>query len=363
VETSAVVSEQKDREIANKFEQRLKDSCHGYSPATGTYTTSYATSYCYTSSYQPVMHSGRSSTKHSSSTSSSSQKTPFQPVLSEYSPIETQDCWFSAPLSGQSTIEEALRKLVPEPTFKDKTSTCAVCTCELIDEDDDDDVVDSEVGDTTPMKITDDADAEENGQASSIKSEAKVNDTTSDTNHDGDEGDEVVSLSTCSVKHFFHRECITQALNYCTRCPECFTPVIPVTGPQPQGRMSVSVNKTTTCAGFERASKGTIVIQYSFPSGIQDERHPNPGSSYSGTYRTAYLPNTPEGRVVLVKLQVAFDRRHLFCVGTSLTTGLSNTVVWNSIHHKTCLFGGAFGFPDATYLTRVSEELRAVGIE
>ena len=61
-------------------------------------------------------------------------------------------------------------------------------------------------------------------------------------------------------------------------------------------------------------------------------------------------------------LQIAFDRRVLFRVGTSITTGVSNTVVWNGIHHKTQVHGGAFGYPDSTYLTRVCLELAAWGI-
>ncbi|CAN0418355.1 unnamed protein product [Hapterophycus canaliculatus] len=36
--------------------------------------------------------------------------------------------------------------------------------------------------------------------------------------------------------------------------------------------------------------EGTIVIQYNFPSGTQGPRHPNTGSRYHGTSRSAYLP-------------------------------------------------------------------------
>jgi len=42
-------------------------------------------------------------------------------------------------------------------------------------------------------------------------------------------------------------------------------------------------------------------------------------------------------------------------VGRSVTTGLDNQVVWNGIHHKTSMSGGAanFGYPDPTYFNRV----------
>ncbi len=52
-------------------------------------------------------------------------------------------------------------------------------------------------------------------------------------------------------------------------------------------------------------------------------------------------------------------------VGTSVTTGQSNCVVWNGVHHKTNTSGGAtnFGWPDPTYFVRVKEELKDKGIE
>ena len=51
-------------------------------------------------------------------------------------------------------------------------------------------------------------------------------------------------------------------------------------------------------------------------------------------------------------------------IGTSVTTGRSNTVVWNGIHHKTNTTGGPtrFGYPDDTYFARVKAELAMVGI-
>jgi len=47
-------------------------------------------------------------------------------------------------------------------------------------------------------------------------------------------------------------------------------------------------------------------------------------------------------------LKEAFNRKLIFTVGRSVTTGLDNQTVWNGIHHKTSLNGGAshFGYPD-----------------
>jgi len=116
-----------------------------------------------------------------------------------------------------------------------------------------------------------------------------------------------------------------------------------------------------TVAGFPRNS-GIIRIVYDIPSGIQGPEHPFPGQPFSGTIREAFLPNTDEGKKCLRLLRRAFDQRLTFQVGTSLTTGRHNTITWTSIHHKTSLHGGPFGFPDDTYFLRVYDELEQKAI-
>lgn len=93
--------------------------------------------------------------------------------------------------------------------------------------------------------------------------------------------------------------------------------------------------------------------------------HPNPGLPYQGTQRRAFLPASPRGRAILLRLMRAWDARILFSVGTSLTTGRPNSVVWGIIHHKTQIYNGPtqFGYPDPEYLSRVEGELTDAGIE
>ena len=106
---------------------------------------------------------------------------------------------------------------------------------------------------------------------------------------------------------------------------------------------------------------GTIVINYYIPDGTQGPQHPNPGQRYTGTHRTAYLPDNQEGRevlkvlvlyrniitvmtslsVLIQLLQKAWDAKLIFTIGMSHTTRLDNTVIWNDIHHKTNSHGGS----------------------
>ena len=43
---------------------------------------------------------------------------------------------------------------------------------------------------------------------------------------------------------------------------------------------------------------------------------------------------------------------------------MSDTVVWNGIHHKTNTHGGTsnFGYPDPTYFNRVKQEMADKGV-
>jgi len=162
--------------------------------------------------------------------------------------------------------------------------------------------------------------------------------------------------------HAFHPRCIKRMLETSGKCGICNKFYLVQIGNMPPGRMSVS-RSSSSLPGFPR-STGTITISYSIQGGAQGPQHPFPGVPFSGTSRVAYLPDTPEGNAALRLLQICFDRKLTFTVGTSLTTGQPNCVVWNGVHHKTSTWGGAahFGYPDDTYLERLFEELAAKGI-
>ncbi len=112
----------------------------------------------------------------------------------------------------------------------------------------------------------------------------------------------------------------------------------PLKGNQPKGNMYAS-DQTLSLPGY--GSCGTIVISYRFASGTQGLGHPNPGKPYTGTGRTAYLPDNQERRKVLKLLRKAFEQKLTFTIGRSTTTGRDDCVTWNDIHHKTSMCGGS----------------------
>ena len=162
----------------------------------------------------------------------------------------------------------------------------------------------------------------------------------------------VILLEKCA-DHFFHIECIGNLIENKNsfKCPNCAQIYGVLMGDMPNGTFNAYKSQSHKCSGF---NCDTIIIQYNIPSGY----------GFSGTSRISYLPNNKEGREVLALLKVAFDRRLTFTVGTSVTTGRKNTVVWNGIHHKTNLVGGPsnFGYPDNTYFNRVKQELASKGV-
>lgn len=167
-------------------------------------------------------------------------------------------------------------------------------------------------------------------------------------------------LDKCT--HPFCTECIDLHFSYKPTCPVCGTVYGKVTGTQPEGTMTIKRYANRTLPGHE--PHGYIQVSYYFPDGTQTAIHPKPGQPYYGTSRTGYLPDSPKGRIVTRLLKIAFDRRLVFTVGRSRTTGADDCVTWNDIHHKTTLSGGPenFGYPDPTYLDRVMEELAAKGV-
>lgn len=160
----------------------------------------------------------------------------------------------------------------------------------------------------------------------------------------GDDTHACLELPKC--KHVFHKFCATAMLSASGKCGVCNKPYVTIIGDMPEGGYMTSSRSSHSVPGH--AGCGLITITYSIPSGIQGQSHPNPGQHFYGTTRHAYLPDNEVGRESLRLLEVCFQRRLTFTVGTSLTTGATNSVIWNGVHHKTSLGGGptCFGYPD-----------------
>ncbi|XP_033731448.1 LOW QUALITY PROTEIN: uncharacterized protein LOC117321077, partial [Pecten maximus] len=169
-----------------------------------------------------------------------------------------------------------------------------------------------------------------------------------------------------SCGHVFCTECIDQQFKYWPACPLCEAVHGKIMGDQPPGTMTINTTKSYRGHGYlpGYSGCGIINITYNFPSGKQGTDHPTPGKLYQGITRPAYLPNNEKGRLVAKLLKIAFDRKLVFTIGRSRTTGHEGVVTWNGIHHKTRIDGGpqAFGYPDPTYLDRALQELAAQGV-
>ncbi|NXX63516.1 DTX1 ligase, partial [Scopus umbretta] len=184
--------------------------------------------------------------------------------------------------------------------------------------------------------------------------------------HRGIKPELVGKLGKCG--HMYHLLCLLAMYNNGNKdgslqCPTCKAIYGEKTGTQPPGKMEFHLIPHSL-PGYTDSK--TIRIVYDIPTGIQGPEHPNPGKKYTarGFPRHCYLPDNEKGRKVLKLLIVAWDRRLIFTIGTSNTTGESDTVVWNEIHHKT-EFGSnltGHGYPDPNYLDNVLAELLAQGV-
>ncbi|PAA84524.1 hypothetical protein BOX15_Mlig007561g3 [Macrostomum lignano] len=144
-------------------------------------------------------------------------------------------------------------------------------------------------------------------------------------------------------------------------CPLCMDRYRPAVGSQPANGTMTVTKEALSLPGHP--GYATQVVTYTFGPGVQGREHPNPGLPYRGVSRVTYFPDSPEGRAIVERLQAAFRGRAVFTIGTSATTGMDNTITWATVHHKTRIDGGpeGHGYPDPTYLTRIGEELTALG--
>ena len=180
----------------------------------------------------------------------------------------------------------------------------------------------------------------------------------------GEGGHEVVRLPCHSeaISCTMNRSTAEQAFRSGNKCPCCQQLYASLPGPQPSGVMKARIDPRD-CEGHA-AGCGSIAVRYEFEEGVQLGQHPDPGKKYHCSTRNVHLPCDDEGREALRLLRLAFERGLLFRVGESVTTGKSDSIVWNGIHQKTKRDGGAanHGYPDPTFLQRLQSECALVGI-
>ena len=145
----------------------------------------------------------------------------------------------------------------------------------------------------------------------------------------------VISLMRC--QHRFHLNCVrvlidnnpTSIKNQSIHCPDCGRLQRDVLGSMPEnGTMSFKVIPKGL-PGFE--DYHSIQITYNFQNGTQSPKHPSPGKPYFaiGFPKTAFLPDTEQGRTILEMLEKSFNLGHTFLVDEA------GDIVWGHIPHRT----------------------------
>ncbi|EEA08400.1 zinc finger, C3HC4 type domain-containing protein [Cryptosporidium muris RN66] len=189
-----------------------------------------------------------------------------------------------------------------------------------------------------------------------------------------------IKLKKCH--HVYHKDCFFEMVRHLKQknvlnCPLCMSIQDYGKGASPYGRMRYIVYKAGNIEIETYPSTNVIEIEYFIPSGIQNERHPNPSKPFSGTYKIAYLPYDKDGIMVLNGLIKAFKLGHTFKVISipNISENVNSRhhndhicteiVQWNSIPHKISTCGGPTlqGFPDPYYFNLVIEKLASVGID
>ncbi|KAF7456891.1 WWE domain-containing protein [Cryptosporidium felis] len=182
---------------------------------------------------------------------------------------------------------------------------------------------------------------------------------------------DLVKLKKCS--HTFHSECLREMISHLNNkttlfCPLCMAPQCFGRGNSPPGKMRYIVYKSGNIEIESYPNTNVIEIEYFIPSGIQNERHPNPNKPFTGTYKIAYLPFDKKGLIMLNGLAKAFQLGHTFKVNniSNPSTGTSMEIVqWAGIPHKISTCGGPalHGFPDPTFFDTLVSKLSSLGIQ
>jgi len=161
-----------------------------------------------------------------------------------------------------------------------------------------------------------------------------------------------VRLFRCS-EHYFHQHCVKPWIDKHQNCPVCGMYYGRGIGFMPEGEMTVT-KETSSLPGHGKV--GTIMIQFNFPSGAQGEDAPSPNSPYSAAKIDGFLPNSTEGQKVLELFRIGWERKQLFRIDENGNIGDGGISI------KTQREGGIHGYPDASYLERVVQELQSKGI-
>jgi hypothetical protein len=82
------------------------------------------------------------------------------------------------------------------------------------------------------------------------------------------EAEGLCKISGCG--HYFHHECILEAMQHSSRCPLCSKHLAEPQGKMPSGEMSISMLPSVSCGGY---GPGSIEIYYHIFGDVQKDYH------------------------------------------------------------------------------------------
>uniref|UniRef100_A0A665UJW9 E3 ubiquitin-protein ligase n=1 Tax=Echeneis naucrates TaxID=173247 RepID=A0A665UJW9_ECHNA len=169
-------------------------------------------------------------------------------------------------------------------------------------------------------------------------------------------GDNTMSASKSKCGASMCSKCLHTVHVHCKVCFETDLTPQGIRGKMRYSKLDINVPGHT--------KDSAIKITYNIPDGIQGKGHPSPGKPFKGGQFEAFLPDCEKMRnlQLLPRLEKAFRQGLTFTV-TGKEAGAKAT--WDCIPHKTSLQGGKSGngYPDSTYLSRLSQVLSYYGLE
>ena len=166
-------------------------------------------------------------------------------------------------------------------------------------------------------------------------------------------GIEVSKITRCV--HKFHTKCIRDACKTSQHCPICRICRPNMEGSCPPGQMVWEVSDEL---------KSRLACHEHDEQRYSRWQAPEPRRVLQRDTVESLLAGQRARQPRSDLFKQTWKIKRTFMIGRSLALNCDNSITWNDIHHKTSIKpNDEFGYPDATYLKRVVEDIKAMGVQ